>query len=72
MAEQGSGKWEYGQFMSGGGFHTFNESPEVEAIYPLADRLKAGMRDGGVVCRRAIIVLSDWEEITEADLSDLQ
>ena len=72
MAEQGSGKWEYGQLYSGGGFLTFNDKMEVEERWPMADRIKAGMRHGGHVYRRAIIVLSDWEEMTEADLSDLQ
>jgi hypothetical protein len=59
------GTWEYGQLYSGGGYLTFNPSPEVEKIWPLADRLRAGMQHGGRVYRRAIIVLSDWEEITE-------
>lgn len=62
------GKWEYGQLFSGGGFLTFNESPEVEAIFPLADRLRAGMQHGGHVYRRRVVVVSDWEEITSAEV----
>ena len=57
---------EYGQLMSGGGFQTFNDSPEIEEIYPLAKRIEAGMRFGGHVYRRRIVVVEDWEEITEA------
>lgn len=68
MSELAPGRWEYGQLYSGGGFLTFNESLEVEAIYPLSDRLRAGMRHGGHVYRRRITVISDWEEITPADV----
>lgn len=59
---------EYGQQMSGGGFRTFIDEPYIEEIYPLADRLEAGMRHGGHVYRRRIIVIEDWAEISPADV----
>lgn len=54
---------EYGQLMAGGGFHTFNLTPELEAIYPLADRIRAGQMHGGQVYRRRIIVVEEWSKL---------
>jgi hypothetical protein len=65
MSDDGSAEVEYGQLMSGGGFQTFNSDPEIEQIYPMADRIKAGQRFGGKVYRRTIIVLQDWEEVSK-------
>lgn len=56
---------EYGQLYSSGGFLTFNDSPEIEAIWPMADRIKAGRMHGGHVYRRTIVVISEWEEVTD-------
>lgn len=59
----GEEKVEYGQLYSGGGYLTFNDSPVIEKIWPLADRIKAGQRSGGRVYRRRIVVIEDWEEV---------
>jgi hypothetical protein len=56
---------EYGTRMSGGGYQTWDTSPELEAIYPLAKHIKNTRRDGGKVYRRRIIVIDDWTEVTE-------
>jgi hypothetical protein len=55
---------EYGQLMSGGGFHVRNNHPEIERIFPLAEWIKANTRGGGRVYRRVITVVEDWEEVT--------
>jgi hypothetical protein len=56
---------EYGLRMSDGGFQVRSASPEVEKIYPTADWVAGQMRTGGHVYRRRVIVVGDWEEITE-------
>ena len=56
---------EYAELMSGGGMHVRNDDPEVERIYPLAEWLPAARRFGGHVYRRRIVILEDWEEVTE-------
>jgi hypothetical protein len=55
---------EYGQWYTLG-FLVFDSSPEVEAAYPLADRINARRRLGGRISQRKVIVLSEWEELTE-------
>jgi len=45
--------------------HVRNDDPEVERIYPLAEWLPAARRFGGHVYRRRIVILEDWEEVTE-------
>lgn len=57
---------EYGQQYSSGGYLTMVDSPEIERIYPLADRVRDGQRNGGHVGRRRIVVVEDWEQVTEA------
>ena len=54
---------EHGQLVSGGGYQIFSDSPEIEAIFPMAGRIEAGKRFGGHVYRRRIVVLDDWEEV---------
>ena len=56
---------EHGQLVSGGGggWKIFSDSPEIEAIFPMAGRIEAGKRFGGHVYRRRIVVLDDWEEV---------
>jgi hypothetical protein len=61
-AEQPGEVVEYGQLMASGGFAIFDASPEVEAVYPMADRVQAGKRLGFQVRKRRIVVLSDWED----------
>jgi len=55
---------EYGQLMSGG-VHTRNQSPEIERIYPLAEWIEVERLNGHCVIRRRIIVVEDWEKVTE-------
>jgi hypothetical protein len=56
---------EYGILMRGGGFHVRNASPEVEAIYPLAQWIPGNRLHGGHVYRRRIVVIEDWAEIDD-------
>jgi hypothetical protein len=56
---------EYGTLYSSGGYLTMNGHPAIEAVYPMADRIRDGMRFGGHVYRRRIVTVEDWEEITE-------
>jgi hypothetical protein len=51
---------EYARITSGGGLQWYSTSPEVEAIFPLADRIAAAERHGGRVVRRRVIVVEDW------------
>jgi hypothetical protein len=52
--------------MSGGGMHIRWDDPECERIYPLAQWIPAQRRHGGHVYRRRVVVVEDWEEVTEA------
>jgi hypothetical protein len=56
---------EYGIAYSCGGYLTIKDSPELEAVWPLADRISAQLRTGGHVYRRRLILVDDWEEISE-------
>lgn len=66
-AEAGAGETavEYANEMSGGGLHVWNTEPDILEIYPLADKIRHGLRHGGKVYRRRVIVVEDWEEVTE-------
>lgn len=56
---------EYAIRMSGGGMHVRNPAPEIVRVYPLAEWIEGETRLGGHVYRRRVIVVSDWEEVTE-------
>jgi hypothetical protein len=56
---------EYGQLMSGGGYHIRNPHPDIERIYPLADWITDHCRHGGKVHRRRLIVVEDWTEVDQ-------
>lgn len=56
---------EYATLMSGGGFHVRNGDPEIEEIYPLAQWIPNERRFGGRVYRRRVVVVEDWEEVSE-------
>lgn len=56
---------EYGLLYSGGGYLTRNAAPEIERIYPVAEWVRDELGSGGHVFRRRIVVVEDWEEITE-------
>ena len=53
---------EYGQQMSGGGFHVRVNDPAVDQVYPLADWIKHHV---GNCWRRRVVVVEDWTEVTE-------
>lgn len=55
---------EYGQQMSGGGFHVRVTGPDYERYYPLADWIEHKVRDGNC-WRRRVVVVEDWTEVTE-------
>jgi hypothetical protein len=51
---------EHARVTASGGLLWYNTSPEVEAIFPLADRIEAARQFGGRVMRRQVIVVEDW------------
>lgn len=52
---------EYGTRYTGGGVLVWpTDTPELVRIFPLADRIEAGQRNGGKVVRRRVIVVDDW------------
>lgn len=54
---------EYGQQMSGGGWHLRWDDPVVEEEWPTKDWIEAKQRHGGVVGRRTVIVVKDWKRV---------
>jgi hypothetical protein len=54
---------EYGQLYRGGDVQVFNPDPEIDRIYPMAERVRHGRRNGGKVLRRVVIVLEDWHDV---------
>lgn len=42
------------------------DGPEIELIYPLADWIAGERRMGARVYRRTVIVVEDWQEVTDA------
>lgn len=58
---------EYGERMGGGGYRTWDTSPELEEIYPLAKHMEHMRRNGVKMYRRRIIVVDDWAEVAEPD-----
>ncbi len=54
---------EHATRMSGGGMHVRNAHPEIDRILPLDDWIKSEQRFGGVVYRRVVVVVEDWEEV---------
>lgn len=58
-------KYEYGQRYAGGGYLTFNDSPEILEIQSIATQIRYGQQFGGKVGRRRIIVVTDWEILPE-------
>ncbi|MFI5591283.1 hypothetical protein ACIA5G_39955 [Amycolatopsis sp. NPDC051758] len=57
---------EHAAEMSGGSMRVFPDDPEIEAVYPIARRIRAKQRFGGHVYRRRIIVVDDWTEVPPA------
>lgn len=57
---------EHAQLMAGGSMCVRPNDPECELIWSTDDWAQSMIRIGGKVFRRTIIVVSDWEEITES------
>lgn len=55
---------EYGVLYSGGDYLIRSHEEWIERIYPLADYIEHGLRNGGKVGKRTIVILEDWELIT--------
>ena len=62
-ARDGTTKTEYGVLMSGGGYSTRWDDPEMDRIYPLGQWIEHNRRHGGHVYRRRVIVVEDWKEV---------
>lgn len=57
---------EHGERMSGGGFQVRSSAAYVERISPLADWIAHQQRLDGVVYRRRVVVVEDWEPLPPA------
>lgn len=55
---------EYANDMAGG-FHLWGTGPIIDRVAPLAQRIEAALENGFRVRRRTVIVVDDWEEVTE-------
>lgn len=56
---------EHATLYSGGSMLVRPGDPEVERIFPLADWIRSERRFGGKVYRRTVIVVEDWQEVTD-------
>lgn len=56
---------EYAIQMSGGGMHVRVSDPRVERVYPLALWIKHAHGNATQVYRRRVVVVEDWEVVTE-------
>lgn len=65
MSEPGDEITEYALRMSGGAMQVRNPHPEIERVYPVAEWIAGETRFGHHIYRRRVIVVSDWEEVTE-------
>jgi hypothetical protein len=59
----GSHVVEYAQLYSGGQMLVRNPDPEIDAIFPLDKWIKSGQRFGGMIYKRTIEIVEDWEEV---------
>ena len=57
---------EYAQLDKNGVFLVWDVPPEGEQRWPLAKRIKAARKFGGIIFRRRVIVVEGWEEVTES------
>lgn len=58
---------EYGQLMSGGGVHVWSFTPQLLQLFPLEQMVQAGQLGGGVVVRRTVRVVTNWEEVPRVE-----
>lgn len=56
---------EYAQLDGNGVFLVWDVSPDGEERFSLAERIKAARSFGGIIFRRRVIVVENWEEVTE-------
>jgi hypothetical protein len=54
---------EHAILYSGGSMLVRPNDPGVEAVWPLADWIRAHRRNGGRVYRRRVVVVEDWQEM---------
>lgn len=68
LAEIGETREEWGQKYSGGGYLTRANSDWMRERWPIEQWAWDNTRHGGVVGKRTIIVIEDWQEIRSGDL----
>lgn len=56
---------EYAQLDGNGVFLVWDSSPDGEARFPLAERIRIARSFGGLIFRRHMIVVENWEEVAE-------
>lgn len=55
---------EHAILYAGGSMLVRPNDPEVERIYPLTEWIHGERRSGGKVYRRTVVVVEDWQEVT--------
>lgn len=68
LAEIGETRQEWGQKYNGGGYLTRVDSDWMRERWPVEQWAWDNTRHGGVVGKRTIIVVEDWQEIRAEDL----
>lgn len=56
---------EYAQLDGNGVFLVWDSGPDAERRFPLAKRIRSARSAGGLIFRRRMIVVEDWEEVAE-------
>jgi hypothetical protein len=54
---------EHGAAFKGGDVQVWVDIPEVEEVYPMANRIQNHRRNGGTVLQRKVIVVENWTEV---------
>ena len=68
MVDLGEPQEEWGQRYGGGGYLTRVESDWMRERWPIEQWAWDNTRNGGVVGKRTIIVVEDWQDIRSDDL----
>ena len=61
----GEAHTEYAQLDGNGVFLVWDSGPNAETRFPLAERIRIARSYGGLIFRRRVIVVENWEEVTE-------
>ena len=61
----GEAHTEYAQLDGNGVFLVWDVDPDGEERFPLTERIKAARSFGGLIFRRRVIVVEDWEEVAK-------